>query len=71
MRAHRVDAVISKNGELRLDRLPFGEGEAVEVNVLPRAPDEEPALRFPLRGLPVQYDEPCQPVAESDWDALQ
>ena len=71
MREHRVDAIVRKNGELRLDRLPFEEGEAVKVIILPRPPEEERAKRFPLRGKPLHYDEPMEPVAESDWDALQ
>jgi hypothetical protein len=26
---------------------------------------------YPLRGTPIRYDDPMEPVAEADWDALK
>jgi hypothetical protein len=28
-------------------------------------------FKYPLRGKPVQYQEPFEPVATSDWDVLK
>lgn len=63
--AHRVEAVLSQDGKLALDKLPFRAGQAVEVIVLPltgpiRSTDS-------LHGMVLRYDRPTDPVAEADW----
>ncbi len=37
----------------------------------PSAPQAESAQRYPLRGTPLQYRDPTEPVVESDWGALK
>jgi hypothetical protein len=70
MEAYKTAVTIGREGELRLSGLPFHAGEEVEVILLRRAP--EPARNpYPLRGLPVRYEDPTEPVAEGDWEALQ
>jgi hypothetical protein len=69
--AHRIETVVEKNGTLTLENLPFIAGEAVEVIVLPRVIPEEKTNRYPLRGLPLRYDAPTDPVASEDWDAVR
>lgn len=65
--AHRVETVLSEDGKLSLDHLPFRAGQAVEVIVQPVA---RPAVGgHPLTGSVVHYDRPTEPVADSDWDA--
>ena len=67
--AHRVDAVLSEDGKLLLEELPFRAGQAVEVIVLSAA---RPIPSFgTLHGTVLRYDEPTAPVAEADWGALQ
>jgi hypothetical protein len=67
--AHRIEVVLSEDGKLSLDQLPFRAGQAVEVIVLPAT---QPATSAPsLRGSVVRYDRPTEPVAEGDWGALQ
>ena len=61
--AHRTEAVLSEDGKLSLDHLPFRAGQSVEVTVRP-----SPA-GHPLRGTVLRYDRPTDPVAEADWDA--
>lgn len=63
--AHRTEVVLSEDGKLVLDRLPFRAGQVVEVIVLTASPMPS------LRGSVLRYDEPTVPVAESDWSALQ
>lgn len=67
--AHRIEAVLSEDGKLVLDHLPFRAGQSVEVIVVPvsRVTTPSPALR----GTVLQYDQPTAPVAEGDWGALQ
>ena len=68
--AHRTEAVLSEDGKLSLDNLPFRAGQTVEVIVLPAA--SPPASGdHPLRGSVLRYDRPTEPVAEADWDALR
>lgn len=67
--AHHTEAVLSEDGKLLLDQLPFRAGQKVEVIVVPiiQATAPNPALR----GTVLRYDRPTAPVAEADWDALQ
>ena len=71
MQAVRIEATISENGEVRLTKLPFKAGERVEVIVLQREMHAGVGDRFPLRGVPIQYDRPTDPVAQEDWGALR
>jgi len=66
MYAHRIDATLNREGTLVLTNLPFHAGETVEVIVLPRS---DTAKSYPLRGKPIVYTDPLEPVAQNDWDA--
>ena len=68
MQAYRVEIEVQQNGTLTVQNLPLRAGEAVEVIILVRPPTNQTS-RYPLRGLPVQYDQPTEPVAEQDWEA--
>jgi hypothetical protein len=50
--------------------------EALEIRLPPRPasvclkpPDVTSGVRYPLRGTAVEYRDPTDPVAESDWEA--
>ncbi len=62
--AHRVEVVLTEDGKLSLDHVPFRAGQAVEVIVL-AAPQPAPAAH-PPRGSVVRYDRPTEPVAEGE-----
>lgn len=68
-RAHRTEAVLSEDGKLLLDQLPFRAGQKVEVIVVPAIQATAPSPA--LRGTVLCYDQPTAPVVEADWDALQ
>lgn len=77
LQAHRIETTLTQNGTLTIDDLPFQAGETVEVIVLPHvlspsshALSPSSPDRYSLRGTPVQYQEPMEPVAEHDWEAL-
>lgn len=71
MKAYRVEATVSDDKSLVLKEVPFRAGDTVEVIVL-EAPDRQQAKNpYPLRGTPIRYDNPTEPVAESDWDVLR
>ena len=71
LQAHRIETTLTENGTLTLAHLPFQAGEAVEVIVLSNALLSHSRNPYSLRGTPVHYREPTEPVAEQDWDALQ
>ena len=70
MEAYRTEIVIAEDGTLSLRGLPFREGERVEVIVLGHKRAEGEG-EYPLRGLPVQYEDPFGSVAEEEWNALR
>ena len=71
MQAYRLETVISQRGELQLKQLPFRPGEPVEVIVLARAFIQDTMDSFPLKDSVLQFDQPTEPVAETDWIVLQ
>jgi hypothetical protein len=54
--AHRTEAVLTEDGKLLLDHLPFRAGQAVEVIVLPAPGAALPAQT--LHGAVLGYDQP-------------
>lgn len=79
MIAYKKEATVDDDGALVLDGLPFSAGAEVEVIVLERkaasASHADEALsdseKYPLRGSVLRYDDPFEPVAVEDWEALQ
>jgi hypothetical protein len=70
MHAHRTKAIVAENGCLTVEKLPFPAGKSVEVIVFPVNDESPPEKRYPLRGTPLQFDDPTVPVAEADWEIL-
>ena len=64
--AHRIETVLSEDGKLLLDHLPFRAGQTVEVIVLPISHATAPSAA--LQGTVLRYDQPTAPVAETDWE---
>lgn len=72
MNAHRVETIVNPDGSLLLKDIPFQPGEQVEVIIIERPLSKRAEEnRYPLRGQPLQFNEPCEPVAEAEWGALQ
>ncbi len=69
MVAHRVETTLQQDGKLLLDNLPFHAGETVEIIILAAPARVQPQYRYSLRGTPVRYDRPFEPVAQDEWDA--
>jgi hypothetical protein len=70
MSAHHVEITLAQDGKLMLDELPFRAGDTVEVIILARQ-SKPNGREYPLRGRPIKYAEPTDPVAQVDWDAIQ
>ena len=69
MNAHRVETVVSQDRTVTLKNLPFHVGELVDVIVLQCASKQSEEDRYPLRGAPIKYVNPTEPVAQEDWSA--
>ena len=69
MQAYRVETTLTQDGTLTVSNLPLRAGEAVEIIILVQPPAGVGHPRYPLRGTPIQYLEPTEPVAQADWEA--
>jgi hypothetical protein len=68
MQAFRVETTVQEAGQLILNNLPLQAGEEVEVIILVRSLKATPENPYPLRGLPITYLNPTEPVAQPDWE---
>jgi hypothetical protein len=66
-----VETTLDQDGTLTLTDLPFHAGDSVEVIILARPSKLAEQDRYPLRGKPIQYERPTDPVAQEEWEALQ
>jgi len=71
MSTHRVKTTIDKDGTLILTNLPFKAGDSVEVVIKSGESESQMENRYPLRGKPIRYDNPTEPVANEDWEVLK
>lgn len=71
MEAYRTETTIDRDGELHLSKLPFREGAAVEVIILPRPLTLTGKAKYPLWGEPLHFERPTDPIADGDWEALR
>lgn len=69
MKVHKFKVLVLEDGKIVIDGVPVIEGDEVEVTV--EVLDQLPPT-YPLRGLPIRYDDPLEPAVDpSDWDALK
>lgn len=71
MKSYRTAAVVDDEREIHLRGVPFHPGEEVEVVLQTRQSERGSETGYPLRGLPVRYEEPFEPVAAEEWEAAR
>ncbi len=71
MEAYRLETTLTQNHTLTLHSLPFHAGESVEVIILVKEPVSSTHPAYPLRGLPITYLQPTEPVSQNDWEAVR
>lgn len=71
MNAHRVEATLTQDSTLTLNNLPFHAGDAVEIIIQKKGQPSNGKNAYPLRGSVLRYDDPTEPVAAEDWDAVR
>jgi hypothetical protein len=67
VKAIHAEAVIDKDGGLRLEHLPFPKGQAVHVIV--SSTKTTPSIS--LKGAVLKYEKPFDPVAVEDWESAK
>lgn len=68
MEAFRVETTVQSDGSVKLEGLPFAVGQTVEIIVLSHD-RANPPDRGSLRGTPITYVDPTEPVSAEDWKA--
>ena len=71
MSTHHRETKLKEDGKLTLNDLPFRAGETVEVILVSHSPRTKSNNPYALRGKPVRYIEPTEPVSEEDWEVLR
>jgi hypothetical protein len=71
MSVYRVEVKISEDGSLNLVGLPFRAGATVNVTIDDDGGAVMENRSYSLRGLPVQYVDPTEPVAAEDWESAR
>ena len=65
MEAHRIETTVTHDGALILDNLPFQVGDVVEITIRLQRPAAQDQPFYTLRGAPLRYEQPMQPVADT------
>lgn len=65
MRINSVEKVISENGTMQLESLPFRPGELVDVIVLACKKSVDDARFHTLKDSVLKYEQPFEPVVEA------
>ncbi len=66
---YELEAIMDEDGSLYIQNLPFRKGDKVSVRIFLLSGKSEDK-KYPLRGKPIRYPKPFEPVAENDWDVL-
>lgn len=70
MEIHRA-TIITEDGTLAINGLPFAVGDRVEVIIRNQAADTPAPASYPLRGTLLRFTDPFEPVSAADWEAMQ
>ena len=71
MIAYSTEKVVSKDGTIQIESLPFPAGETVQVIILQQKVAQNRLAQRPLKGSVLSYEDPLEPVAQDDWTVLQ
>lgn len=71
MQAYRIETTVASDGSLVIKHLPLTVGAVVEVIILVQEQNNRQAKKYSLRGTPITYHHPTEPVAQDDWGIIQ
>ena len=72
MNAHKIQTILTENGQLTLENIPFVKGELVEVITLKNNQHSSSFDGDTLAEKVIKYDDPCEPATDiEDWEVLK
>jgi hypothetical protein len=71
MQDYSVETTVSNDGSIVIKGLPFRAGDRVEVIVRSRRRQQGGNEAYSLRGKPIRYTDPFEPVVEQAWEVLR
>ena len=71
MQPFRLQTVIQQDGTLTLSNLPLKAGSTIEIIIFVQPMAPSPQNPYPLRGKPITYINPLEPVAQTDWSVIR
>ncbi|MBN2011114.1 hypothetical protein JW960_17330 [candidate division KSB1 bacterium] len=66
MDQYQIEAIVTDDGILTLNNVPFHAGDKLEITIRKKTIGK----KYPLRGKPFTYNEPFMGIADEDWEAL-
>jgi hypothetical protein len=71
MNAYKIQTILTENGQLTLENIPFLKGELVEVIILKNNQHSSSFNGDTLAGKVIKYDDPYEPATDiKDWEVL-
>ncbi len=72
MNTHKIETILTENGKLLLNNIPFEKGEYVEVIIMKKSSKSFDVNQYPLAGKVIKYEQPLEPATDiEDWESLQ
>lgn len=71
MQAYRIETTVAPDGTVVIKHLPLTAGKIVEVIILVQEQNTEGVKKYPLKGTPITYHNPTEPVAQDEWSSFQ
>jgi len=69
MQPFHTETIVRSDRSVTVVDVPYAAGQQVEVIVLPHPEPPASERSESLRGLPVTYLDPTEPVCSEDWEA--
>lgn len=71
MELHHIHKIVSPDGTIVLDDLPFKAGDEVNVTIV-KSKKHDPHNPYPLWGTPYSYEYPFSPlITPDDWKPFE
>ncbi len=72
MKEQHIETVLTKEGKLLLQNLPFKQGDEVEIIILERSSSKTASDPNALKSTVIRYDDPLESATSpEDWEVLK
>lgn len=70
METYIKEIQLQTDGKIELAGLPFQKDDILEIIIM-KKDKREMKSKYPLRGEEVIYNDPCEPIASEEWEAVK